>query len=229
MGQGNKKGAATGVFWMNILMLGPPGVGKGTVSNKLSKKLGYPHISTGDMLRENVSNKSDLGMKAKQFMDKGLLVPDEVVIGMVQERLKRGDAKKGYLLDGFPRTIVQADALDKVTKIDTVINLAAKDNIIVERLSRRRVCRKCGFIYHLDFIKPKKEGECDTCHGELYQRDDDKPEAIRKRLHVYHEQTKPLVDYYAKKGLLINVDGSGLPEGVFELVEKAIEIQQAKN
>ena len=208
---------------MNIILLGPPGVGKGTIASKLSKKMEVPHIATGDMLRENAAKKTGLGLKAKSYMDKGSLVPDELVIEMIKERLKRKDCKKGLILDGFPRTINQADEIGKDTKIDKVVNLQARDEIIVKRLSRRRVCNECGFIYHLDFIKPNREGYCDKCSGTLYQREDDKPETVKKRLKVYEEQTEPLIKYYQDKDILVDVDGSGSPEDVFELVEKAIK------
>ena len=206
---------------MNIILLGPPGVGKGTIASKLSKKMEVPHIATGDMLRENVAKKTGLGLKAKNYMDKGLLVPDELVIEMIKERLKRKDCKKGFILDGFPRTIKQGDEISNAAKIDKVVNLQASGDIIVKRLSRRRVCSQCGFIYHLDFIKPNREGFCDKCSGTLYQREDDKPETVKKRLKVYEEQTEPLINYYQDKYLLVDVDGSGKPEEVFELVEEA--------
>ena len=207
---------------MNIILLGPPGVGKGTVATKLSKKLNLPHIATGDMLRENVAKKTDLGLKAKSYMDRGILVPDRVVIDMVKERIKRQDCKKGFILDGFPRTIPQAEELEKTAQIDKVINLQAEDKIIAERLSRRRVCEKCGFIYHLDFIKPNREGFCDKCSGKLCQREDDKPAAIKERLKVYREKTEPLIGYYRNTGILVDVDGSGSPQEEFELVYKAV-------
>ncbi|MBI2208182.1 adenylate kinase [Candidatus Woesearchaeota archaeon] len=207
---------------MNIILLGPPGVGKGTIASKLSKKMKVPHIATGDMLRENVAQKTDLGAKAKNYMDKGLLVPDELVIEMIKERLKRKDCKKGFILDGFPRTINQADEISNAARVDKVVNLQASDGIIVKRLSRRRVCSQCSFIYHLDFIKPNREGFCDKCSGTLYQREDDKPETVKKRLKVYEKQTEPLIKYYQDKDLLVDVDGSGLPEEVFELVDEAI-------
>ncbi len=207
---------------MDIVLLGPPGIGKGTVAVKLSRKLRIPHIATGDMLRENVSEKTKLGIEAKSYMDRGLLVPDEVVIRMVEERLKKSDCKKGFILDGFPRTINQAEEIVKKIKIGKVVNLQADDEVIIQRLSRRRVCGKCGSIYHLDYIKPKKEGICDKCPGELYQREDDKPAAIKERLRVYREKTEPLIGYYRGKGILADVDGSGTPEEEFELVLKAV-------
>lgn len=207
---------------MNIVLVGPPGVGKGTVAGKLSKKLRIPHIATGDMLRDDVAQKTELGVKAKSYMDRGLLVPDQVVIDMVKERIKRNDCKKGFIMDGFPRTINQADEIIKVAKIDKVVNIQAEDTVIVERLSRRRVCEQCGFIYHLDFVKPNREGFCDKCSGALYQREDDKPNAIKERLKVYREKTEPLIEYYNKKGILIDVDGSGSPEDEFELAYEAV-------
>mgnify|MGYP001299538679 FL=1 len=206
---------------MNIVLLGPPGIGKGTVAVKLSKKLSIPHIATGDMLRENVAEKTRLGLKAKSFMDKGLLVPDNIVIEMIKERLKKDDCKNGFILDGFPRTINQAEEI-KDTKIDKVVNMQASDGVIVERLSRRRVCRKCDFIYHLDFIKPNREGFCDKCSGQLYQREDDKPKAIKERLKVYKEKTEPLINYYQEKGIIADVDGSGTPDDEFKAVLKAV-------
>lgn len=207
---------------MNIVLLGSPGIGKGTAASKLSKKLAIPHISTGDMLRENVAQKTDLGVEAKNYMNKGLLVPDKVVIEMMKERIKKDDCKNGFILDGFPRTINQAEKISKVTKIDKVVNIRASDGIIIDRLSKRRVCKKCNFIYHLEYIKPKKEGICDKCGSELYQRDDDKAEAIKERLKVYRSETEPLISYYKGKGLIVDVDGSGTPEEEFELVLKAV-------
>ena len=206
---------------MNIVLLGPPGIGKGTVAGKLTKKLGFPHIATGDMLRENVSEKTDLGIKAQTFMDKGLLVPDDVVIEMIKERLQKNDCKDGFILDGFPRTINQAEKIKDI-KIDKVVNIQASDEVIIERLSRRRVCEQCGFTYHLDFIKPNREGFCDKCSGILNQREDDKPEAIKERLKVYRDKTEPLIKYYQEKGLIVDVDGSGTPKEEFDLVLKAV-------
>ena len=207
---------------MNIILLGPPGVGKGTAATKLSKKLKIPHIATGDMLRENVAKKTGLGMKAKSYMDSGALVPDDLVIEMIKERLQRNDCKKGFILDGFPRTIYQADEISKMVNVDKAVNIQANDSIIVERIGKRRVCSKCSFVYHLDFIKPNREGFCDKCSGNLYQREDDKPEAVKERLKVYREKTKPLIKYYKEKKLLADVDGSGGPEEEFELVLKVV-------
>jgi len=205
---------------MNIVLLGPPGIGKGTVAGKLSKKLEIPHIATGDMLRENVSKKTELGLKAKSFMDRGLLVPDEVVVDMIKERLKEKDCQNGFILDGFPRTLYQAAEIEKVTKIDKVVNLQASDDVIIGRISKRRVCKECGITYHLDYIKPNREGFCDKCSGLLYQREDDKPEAVKERLKVYREKTKPLINLY--KDIIADVDGSGTPDEEFELVLKAV-------
>jgi len=207
---------------MNIVLLGPPGIGKGTAAVKLSKKLNIPHIATGDMLRENVSNKTELGIKAKSFMDKGALVPDELVIEMIKERLNRDDCKNGFILDGFPRTINQAGEIAKAVKIERVVNIQVSDDVIVDRLSKRKVCEKCGFTYHLEYIKPNREGICDKCSGTLYQREDDKPEAVKERLKVYKEKTEPLINYYKKKGLIVDVDGSGTPDEEFKLVLEAV-------
>lgn len=207
---------------MNIVLLGPPGIGKGTVAVKLSKKLNVPHIATGDMLRDNAAEKTRLGIEAKSYMDKGLLVPDSIVIKMILDRLKKNDCKNGFILDGFPRTLNQAEEIGKKIKIGKVVNLQADDKVIIQRLSKRRVCSKCGAIYHLDYMKPNKESICDKCSGTLCQREDDKPEAIKERLRVYGEKTEPLISYYNEKGILVDVDGSGTPEEEFNLVLKAI-------
>jgi len=197
---------------LKLILLGPPGAGKGTQSVELCKIYNVPHISTGDILRESVKAGLPLGLKAKSYMDKGELVPDEVVIGIVAERLKNPDTKKGFILDGFPRTVKQAVGLDEALKkissgIDMVIYFQTSDNVAIERLTGRRVCKACGFNYHVKNMPPKKEGVCDKCGGALYQRPDDNEATVLNRLRVYEDQTKPLVDHYAKKGSLKKVSG----------------------
>ncbi len=212
---------------MNIIMLGPPGAGKGTQAKMLVEEFGIPQISTGDMLRAAVAEGTELGKKAKEYMDRGQLVPDEVVIGIVRERLSKPDCHKGFILDGFPRTVPQAEALDKILqemgkRIDCVINIVVPDEEILKRLTGRRTCRKCGAMYHVEFNPPKKEGVCDKCGGELYQRDDDKEETIRKRLEVYKAQTEPLVDYYKKKGVLVDIDGTKSIQEIYQDILKVL-------
>lgn len=197
---------------MNLILLGPPGAGKGTQAKMLIEQFGIPQISTGDMLRAAVAAGSELGKKAKACMDAGTLVPDDVVIGIVGERLAQPDCDKGFILDGFPRTVAQADALGETLaaigkKLDAVISLEVDSEALVERLTGRRTCRACGQGFHVRFDPPSKEGVCDACGGELYQRDDDREETIRKRLQVYQEQTAPLIDYYQREGLLSSIDG----------------------
>ncbi len=213
---------------MNLIFLGPPGSGKGTQAKMLVDKYGIPQISTGDILREAVKEGTPLGKEAKKYMDEGKLVPDEVVVGIVRERLKEPDCTKGFILDGFPRTIPQAEALDKTLQkmgkgIDHVLSLEVDKEELVRRLSGRRTCKKCGAMYHIIFDPPKKDGICDRCGGELYQRDDDKEETIRERLRVYEEQTAPLIEYYRKKGLLRPIDGVGKIEEIFARITEAIE------
>jgi adenylate kinases len=198
---------------LNIVLLGPPGAGKGTQGVVLSKNYQIPHISTGDILREAVKSGTPMGVKAKMFMDKGELVPDEVVVGIVVDRLDQGDTKKGYILDGFPRTLKQAEELDAaLIKISSGIDIALyfeiPENIAIERLTGRRVCKKCGANYHIKNIPPKKEGVCDKCSSELFQRPDDKIETVKNRLKVYEIQTRPLIEYYTKKGILKKVSGA---------------------
>ncbi len=208
---------------MKLILLGAPGAGKGTQAKMLAKKYGIPHISTGDIFRANIKNATELGKKAKEYMDQGLLVPDELVVALVADRLQEEDAQKGFILDGFPRTIPQAEHLDKTllemgTKIDKVIDVDCPDENIVQRLSGRRACIKCGGTYHLEHLKPKKEGICDVCASELVLRDDDKPETVIKRLQIYHEQTQPLIDYYNTQGVLVSVDGKLPIEDAFEII-----------
>jgi len=197
---------------MNLILLGAPGAGKGTQAKFIVEKYGIPQISTGDMLREAVAKGTELGRKAKEFMDQGKLVPDDIVIGIVKERLKQKDCERGFILDGFPRTKAQAEALDKIMeemgkKIDAVINISVPEEEVVRRIVNRRTCRKCGAIYHLIYDPPKKPGTCDRCEGELYQRDDDREEVVRQRFSVYRKSTEPLIDYYRKRGILYDVDG----------------------
>jgi len=185
-------------------MLGSPGTGKGTYSSRLSPILRIPHISTGDIFRENIAKKTELGKKVEKFLDSGELVPDYITVEVVKERLKKPDCKNGFILDGFPRTIKQAQELDKITKIDFVVNLNVPKWLILERFSTRRTCKNCGEIYDIRSIKPKKEGICDRCGGQLIKREDETPKSIEKRLKVYNENTKPLIDYYKNKGILLN-------------------------
>ncbi len=213
---------------MNLILLGPPGSGKGTQAKLIVEKYGIPQISTGDMLREAVAKGTELGKEAKKYMDAGQLVPDEVVIGIVKERLQEPDCEKGFILDGFPRTIPQAEALDKILeelgkKIDAVINIQVPEEEVVKRIVNRRTCRKCGAVYHLIYNPPKEDNKCDKCGGELYQRDDDKEETVRQRYKVYKEQTEPLVEYYAKKGVLYNIDGTKSIEEVFNEIDKILQ------
>ena len=190
---------------MKIIILGSPGVGKGTYCKALVEELEILHISSGDMFRDNIKGNTELGKRAKEYIDQGLLVPDEVTIAMVEDRLTRDDTKKGFLLDGFPRTIPQAEAMSKFMEVDFVLNVKADHDVIISRLGGRRICRKCGAIFHMKNIPPKVDGVCDKCGGELYQRDDDQPEAIEERLQVYEEKTAPLIGYYKEKGLLREV------------------------
>ena len=206
---------------MKIIMLGAPGAGKGTQAKKIAEKCGIPHISTGDIFRANIKNGTELGKKAKTYMDQGLLVPDELVCDLVVDRIQQDDCKKGYILDGFPRTIPQAESLDKALqaigeKMDYAIDVEVPDENIVKRMGGRRACVGCGATYHLVYAPTKKEGICDACGGELILRDDDKPETVQKRLGVYHEQTQPLIDYHKNQGILREVDGSVDMEDVFK-------------
>lgn len=212
---------------MNLILLGAPGSGKGTQAKFLVRKYSIPQISTGDILREEVKSGTVLGLKAKEYMDKGRLVPDEVVVGMVEERVKKGDCTTGFILDGFPRTVAQADALEGTLQrmkkaLSRVILVNVDEDELVKRLTGRRVCEKCGAGYHVIFDPPKQEGVCDKCQGKLYQRDDDKESTIRNRLKVYNNQTAPLIEYYQKKQLLSMVDGMGSIEEIFGRISKAL-------
>jgi adenylate kinase len=205
---------------MRLVLLGAPGAGKGTQAKKLIEKYGIPQISTGDILRQAVAEGTPLGKEAKSYMDKGELVPDKVVLGLVQERLKQADCKKGYILDGFPRNTAQAEALDGILgKIGMTLTAAVSVDVpkedLMKRLTGRRTCRGCGQMYNVYFSPPKKEKVCDKCGGELYQRDDDREETIRRRLDVYEAQTAPLIDYYGRKGILHTVQGTGSIEEIF--------------
>ena len=206
---------------MKIIMLGAPGAGKGTQAKKIAAKYEIPHISTGDIFRANIKEGTELGKKAKTYMDQGLLVPDELVVDLVVDRVNQEDCSKGYVLDGFPRTIPQAEALDKALsamgqKMDYAINVEVPDENIVNRMSGRRACVDCGATYHIVYAPTKVEGICDVCGKELILRDDDKPETVKKRLDVYHEQTQPLIDYYTNAGILKTVDGTVDIDVVFQ-------------
>ena len=205
---------------MKIIMLGAPGAGKGTQAKQIAAKYQIPHISTGDIFRANIKNGTELGKKAKEYMDQGLLVPDELTCDLVMDRISQDDCANGFVLDGFPRTIPQAEALDAAltkvgAKMDFAIDVDVPDSHIVNRMSGRRACLNCGATYHVVAIPPKKEGICDTCGKELVLRDDDKPETVQKRLDVYHDQTQPLIDYYKNQGILKSVDGTVPMEEVF--------------
>ena len=208
---------------MKIIMLGAPGAGKGTQAKKIAAKYGIPHISTGDIFRANIKNGTELGKKAKTYMDQGLLVPDELVVDLVVDRVNQDDCKNGYVLDGFPRTIPQAEALTEALekmgqKVDFAIDVNVPDENIVKRMGGRRACVTCGATYHMVYAPTKKEGIGDTCGGELILRDDDKPETVQKRLNVYHDQTQPLIDYYTSQGILRTVDGTVDIDDVFRAI-----------
>ncbi|NLD27038.1 MAG: adenylate kinase [Acholeplasmataceae bacterium] len=205
---------------MRLLIMGPPGAGKGSQAELIKTYYQLPHISTGDMFREAISKKTPTGMLAKSYMDKGELVPDEVTIALVRGRLQEDDCQRGFLLDGFPRTIAQADMLGEILKeyqikIDLVINLVVNDELLIKRISGRRICKSCGASYHQISKKPKVEGKCDHCGGELYQRPDDNEEVVRNRISVYNRQTQPLLEYYQSRNLLKNIDGARTIEETF--------------
>lgn len=214
---------------INMVFLGPPGAGKGTQSEQITKDYNIVQVSTGDILRNAVKEGNELGKLAKNYMDEGKLVPDNVIIGIVEDRLKEDDCKNGFILDGFPRTIPQAEALDSMLennleiKLTNVLSLEVDENIIMERLTGRRSCRECGKGYHVSFDPPEKEGVCDVCKGTLVQRDDDKEETIKKRLKIYYEQTSQLKNYYDKKGILQLIDGSKSPDSVYNAIQQALK------
>ena len=213
---------------MKIIMLGAPGAGKGTQAKLIAEKYGIPHISTGDIFRANIKEGTELGKEAKGYMDKGQLVPDDLTVRILLDRVSKDDCSKGYVLDGFPRTIPQAEVLDTEVarlgeSIDFAIDVDVPDENIIRRMSGRRACLKCGATYHIEHIPPKKEGICDTCGSELVLRDDDKPETVKKRLEVYHTQTQPLIDYYSKQNILRTVDGTRDMQEVFADIVKLLE------
>ncbi len=213
---------------MKIIMLGAPGAGKGTQAKLIAEKYGIPHISTGDIFRANIKEGTALGKEAKEYMDKGQLVPDELTVRILLDRVGKDDCKNGYVLDGFPRTIPQAQVLDNEVarlgdKIDFAIDVEVPDEDIIRRMGGRRACLKCGATYHVEHVPPKKEGICDTCGSELVLRDDDKPETVKSRLEVYHKQTQPLIDHYSKQNILRTVDGTKDMHEVFADIEKLLE------
>lgn len=206
---------------MRIIVLGPPGAGKGTQAKRIASKFSIPHISTGDLFRENIKKETELGKKAKVYIEQGLLVPDELVLELVVERFGAPDCKEGYVLDGFPRTIFQAKALDallekKNEKTEYTIEVDVPDDVIISRMAGRRACLNCGRTYHIETLRPKVEGICDFCDNQLVLRDDDKPETVKKRLEVYHDQTQPLINYYRENGILHTVDGTGEIDKIHE-------------
>lgn len=208
---------------MKIIMLGAPGAGKGTQAKRIAEKYSIPHISTGDIFRANIKNGTDLGKKAKEYMDQGLLVPDELTCDLVMDRIQQDDCKNGFVLDGFPRTIPQAEALDAALgkigqKMDFAVDVDVPDENIVNRMGGRRACLSCGATYHVEFNPTKAEGICDACGAQTVLRDDDKPETVQKRLTVYHDQTQPLIDYYKKQDILKSVDGTQPMDSVFDAI-----------
>jgi adenylate kinase len=208
---------------MRLIIFGPPGAGKGTYASQIGSKLKIAVISTGDIFREEVKRNTDLGRKVASFLRRGVLVPDEIVTDVLAKRIRMPDSKHGFILDGYPRTIEQAKALDAMAKIDAVIRLIVPEWIIIDRLSNRRVCRKCGAIYNLKYLKPKRAGICDRCGGELFQREDDKPEVIRERLKVYEAQTQPLIEYYRDKLPVLNIECKSADIPPETIVEKILQ------
>ena len=207
---------------MNLIFLGPPGAGKGTLAGLVSKEYGVPQISTGDIFRDAIKRETELGKKVKEIVGRGDLVPDELTVSLVRERLTQSDAKKGYILDGFPRTIPQAEALEKIQKLDAVVNFAIDDALVIERLSGREICKNCGAIYHVKNMPTKVKGVCDKCGGPVVTRPDDSRESIMNRLDVYRKQTEPLIAFYRKKKLLRDIDSSKSPEDTFAQIKKVL-------
>jgi adenylate kinase len=216
---------------MRLVLLGPPGVGKGTQASNIVKKYNIPHISTGDIFRANIKEGTELGKTAKEYMDKGLLVPDEIVVSIVKDRLSKEDCQNGFLLDGFPRTVEQAEALDNELskmgiKLDKVVNIDADEDILIDRVTGRRICKKCGATYHIKNMPPKVEGICDIDGETLYQRDDDKVETVKTRIQVYLKQTQPLINYYKNKGLILDIDGTKPIDEIFQTIVNSLPTAQ---
>ncbi|HLS52533.1 MAG TPA: adenylate kinase [Tissierellaceae bacterium] len=213
---------------MRLVLLGPPGVGKGTQASNIVEKYNIPHISTGDIFRANIKEGTELGKTAKEYMDKGLLVPDEIVVSIVKDRISQKDCENGFLLDGFPRTVEQGKALDEELsnmgiKLDKVVNIEASEDVLIERITGRRICKQCGATYHVKNKPPKVDGICDIDGGTLYQREDDKVETVATRIQVYQKQTQPLIDYYKNKGLLLEIDGTRAIEDIFNTIVNSLE------
>ncbi|MEW2509991.1 adenylate kinase [Streptomyces sp. NPDC046870] len=219
---------------MRIVLVGPPGAGKGTQAVRLAEKLGVPHISTGDLFRANISRQTDLGKLAKSYMDAGNLVPDEVTIAMAKDRMEQPDAENGFLLDGFPRNVSQAEALDELLRtegitLDAVLDLEVPEDEVVKRIAGRRICRNdSSHVFHVTYSPPKQEGVCDVCGGELYQRDDDSEETVRKRLEVYHTQTEPIIDYYKAQGLVVTISSLGPVDEITRRAMEALKREKAE-
>ncbi|MEU1402638.1 adenylate kinase [Streptomyces sp. NPDC005728] len=220
---------------MRIVLVGPPGAGKGTQAVRLAEKLAIPHISTGDLFRANISQQTELGKLAKSYMDAGNLVPDEVTIAMAKDRMEQPDAENGFLLDGFPRNVSQAEALDQLLdsediKLDAVLDLEVPEEEVVKRIAGRRICRNdSSHVFHVTYSRPKQEGVCDVCGGELYQRDDDSEETVRKRLEVYHTQTEPIIDYYKAQGLVVTISSLGPVDEITQRALEALKREKAEN
>ncbi len=219
---------------MRVVLLGPPGAGKGTQARMLETEFSVPQIASGDLLRSAVRNRTPLGLKARGFMDKGALVPDELVLGLIDERMKQADAKDGFILDGFPRTVEQAETLarmlaDRAEKLDKVVAIIVPDDEIVKRISGRRTCRNCGAMYHEIYDPPRNMNMCNSCNGELYQRDDDSEDTVRARLEVYAASTRPLLDHYGRQNLLAQIEGIGQPQEISRKILAALGIERAKS